>query len=341
MVLPTAGSCGTPSRHQLLSLRSLLLSATSVKIAEGALQHENIAEVMNSAASSDDSSAVVATATTAMSSVSTSVVDLKNASNVTSQINHSEWLTKRGGSGLRHTRHDAHRGSLTVLLVVRTKSRSMENVAELVESLQLASIGSQWTEAGTTSTDGVDLTKATAPSPETIVNLNEALQTSYSRHMAAVQLRGAAQTEARRTAMELEAEATQGADTSQRTTVNAAHLQLEDTVNVTRAPHLNLTDRERRSRRLKAMAQNMPPPRIEKVHRTSVSSIPILQAPKNNVMAGISNMKRGHGKLGSNSRDVPRESIGAHPPFHLRFFNDSSLPKTQVIDNIICGSFKH
>jgi hypothetical protein len=95
------------------------------------------------------------------------------------------------------------------------------------------------------------------------------------------------------------------------------------------------------SRRLKAMAQNMPPPLIQKVHQTSVSSIPILQVPKNNVMAGISNMKRGHGKLGSNSRDVPRESIGAHPPFHLRFFNDSSLPKTQVIDNIICGSFKH
>ena len=110
LIIPAAGSCGTPSRHQLLSMRSSLLSAIKSKHPQPKVLNQNFVK-------------------------DGKFTELTNMS-------HADGFHFRFRR--HHVHSDGHRSSLEVLLIVRTKTRSMRNADALIEALQFVSSGSRW-----------------------------------------------------------------------------------------------------------------------------------------------------------------------------------------------------
>jgi hypothetical protein len=69
-----------------------------------------------------------------------SLVNQDKAMTYTSQMNRSESSSQN--RSIEHSRHIAQNDNLDVLLIIRTKNRSMRNAKDLVGMLQLASSGS-------------------------------------------------------------------------------------------------------------------------------------------------------------------------------------------------------
>jgi len=143
LVIPATGSCGTPSRHQLLSLRFMLLSAISARTSAKAASNENAGKEIDLLTKEATASSGAGSSGDHLSSSNTSLADVDEALRKnSSQTNYSKSLNENNST--ERTRHYIQRDKdkLDVLLIVRTKSRQMANSKELVKLLQLLSSGS-------------------------------------------------------------------------------------------------------------------------------------------------------------------------------------------------------
>jgi hypothetical protein len=312
LVIPTAGTCGTPSRHQLLCLRSLFLSSPAVKSAQATLLIQDnkddhvIISQLKQMLPLEDTSALQQNETSPAQGLTlfspnvsqnvsvNSSTDLNNSNRTQSRSLQSTHDVQAANTLQDNRQHGGHRRGLTVLLIIRTKSRRMANAHEILKALQEASIGSNWSESVQSYGNVTDDSNASAAMFSSDLLHNDV---SLDKKTNESDLPGKNKVEFVSRVREVFKSAevslhprNYGSTVQNSTTVREANFSLARKLTSLSAAPEKLSLRQ-------------------KMHQKSISSMSNVKAPQ---------------------RFIPRESTGAHPPFHLRIFNDSALPTTQV-----------